>query len=88
MEEEYRGPMLHRGRKGLMMMMMMMVVVVVVVVMMVMVMMMMMMLIMDIVVHQNIRVSDVIVSDIFDPDHLPIFHILDRTKIRKSLGPY
>jgi hypothetical protein len=36
-----------------------------------------------IVVHQNIRVSDVIVSDIFVSDHLPIvFHILDHVKIR------
>jgi hypothetical protein len=37
----------------------------------------------DIVVHQNMRVSDVIVSDIFDSDHLPItFQILDHVKIR------
>jgi hypothetical protein len=36
-----------------------------------------------IVVHQNIRVSGVIVSDILDSDHLPIvFHILDRVNIR------
>jgi endonuclease/exonuclease/phosphatase family metal-dependent hydrolase len=36
-----------------------------------------------IVVHQNIRVPDVIVSDILDSDHLPIiFHILDHVKIR------
>jgi hypothetical protein len=40
----------------------------------------------DIVVHQNIRVSDVIVSDILDSDHLPIiFHILDHVKIRTLL---
>jgi hypothetical protein len=38
--------------------------------------------VLDIVVHQNIRVSDVIVSDILDTDHLPIlFHILDHVKI-------
>jgi hypothetical protein len=28
--------------------------------------------VLDIVVHKNIRVSDVIVSDILDSDHLPI----------------
>jgi hypothetical protein len=39
--------------------------------------------VLDIVVHQSIRVSDVIVSDILDSDHLPIiFHILDHVKIR------
>jgi hypothetical protein len=37
----------------------------------------------DIVVHTNIRVSDVIVSDILDSDHLPVvFHILDRVKVK------
>jgi hypothetical protein len=42
----------------------------------------------DIVVHQNIRVSDVIVSDILDSDHLPvIFHILDHIKIRNIREP-
>jgi hypothetical protein len=36
--------------------------------------------VLDIVVHQNIRVSDVIVSDIFDSAHLPIvFNILDHS---------
>jgi hypothetical protein len=40
------------------------------------------------VVHQNIRVSDIIVSDISDSDHLPmIFHILDHVKIRNSSEP-
>jgi hypothetical protein len=35
------------------------------------------------IVHKTIRVSDVIVSDILDSDHLPIvFHILDHVKIR------
>jgi hypothetical protein len=38
--------------------------------------------VLDIVVLQNIRVSDVIVSDILDSDHLPIiFDILDHVKI-------
>jgi hypothetical protein len=40
--------------------------------------------VLDIVVHKNMRLSNVIVSDILDSDHLPIiFHILDhvRTKI-------
>jgi hypothetical protein len=42
----------------------------------------------DIVVHQNIRVSDVIVSDILDSDHLPIIlHILDQVKIRNLSEP-
>jgi hypothetical protein len=39
--------------------------------------------ILDIVVRQNIRVSDVIVSDILDSVHLLIiFHILDHVRIR------
>jgi hypothetical protein len=29
--------------------------------------------VLDIVVHQNVRLSKVIVSDVLDPDHLPIF---------------
>jgi hypothetical protein len=34
--------------------------------------------VLDIVVHKDIRISNVIVSDILDSDHLPIvFHILD-----------
>jgi hypothetical protein len=42
----------------------------------------------DIVVHQNIRVSDAIVSDILDSDHLQIiFHILDHVKIRNLSDP-
>jgi hypothetical protein len=37
--------------------------------------------VLDIVVHQNIRVSDVEVSDILDSDHLPIvFHMMDNCK--------
>jgi hypothetical protein len=44
--------------------------------------------VLDIVVHQNISVSDIIVSDILDPDHLPvIFHILDHVKIRNLSEP-
>jgi hypothetical protein len=44
--------------------------------------------VLDIVVHQNIRVSDVIVSDILDSDHLPvIFHTLDHVKIRNISDP-
>jgi hypothetical protein len=44
--------------------------------------------VLDVVVHQNIRVSDVIVSDILDSDHLPvIFHILDHVKIRNLSDP-
>jgi hypothetical protein len=42
----------------------------------------------DIVVHQNIRVSYVTVSDILDSDHLPIiFHILEHVKIRNLSEP-
>jgi hypothetical protein len=38
--------------------------------------------VLDIVVHQNVGVSDVIVSDILDSDHLPIiFYVLDHVKI-------
>jgi hypothetical protein len=44
--------------------------------------------VLDIVVHQNIRMSDAIVSDILDSDHLPIiFHILDHVKIRNLSDP-
>jgi hypothetical protein len=44
--------------------------------------------VLDIVVHQNIRLSEVIVSDILDSDHLPIlFHILDYVKIRNVSEP-
>jgi hypothetical protein len=42
----------------------------------------------DIVVHQSIRVSDVIVFDILDTDHLPIiFHIVDHVKFRNLPEP-
>jgi hypothetical protein len=44
--------------------------------------------VLDIAVHKNIRVSDVIVSDILDSDHLPIvFHILHHVKIRNLSEP-
>jgi hypothetical protein len=44
--------------------------------------------VLDIVVHQNVRLSEVIVSDILDSDHLPIiFHILDHVKIRDLSTP-
>jgi hypothetical protein len=44
--------------------------------------------VLDIVVHKNIRVSDVIVSDYLDSDHLPIlFHILDHAKVRNLSEP-
>jgi hypothetical protein len=34
--------------------------------------------VLDIVVHQNVRLSQVVISDVLDSDHLPIvFHILD-----------
>jgi hypothetical protein len=45
-------------------------------------------ILLDIVVQQNIRVSDVIVYDILDSDHLPIiFHILDHVKRGKLPEP-
>jgi hypothetical protein len=44
--------------------------------------------VLDIVVHQNIRLSGVIVSDILDSDHLPIlFHILDHVETRNPSEP-
>jgi hypothetical protein len=44
--------------------------------------------VLDILVHQNIGVSDVIVSDILDSDHLRIiFHILDHVKIWNLADP-
>jgi hypothetical protein len=44
--------------------------------------------VLDIVVHQNTRMSNVKVSDILDSDHLPvIFHILDHVKIRYLSDP-
>jgi hypothetical protein len=44
--------------------------------------------VLDIVVHKNIRLSHVIVSDILDSDHLPIlFHILDHVRTNKISAP-
>jgi hypothetical protein len=44
--------------------------------------------VLDTVVHEIIRVSDIIVSDILDSDQLPIlFHILDHVKIRNLSDP-
>jgi hypothetical protein len=41
-----------------------------------------------IVVHKNIRLSNIIVSDILDSDHLPIiFHILDHVRTQDVLAP-
>jgi hypothetical protein len=41
--------------------------------------------VLDIVVHKNIRLSDVIVSDILDWGHLPItFHILDHVRTKQN----
>jgi hypothetical protein len=44
--------------------------------------------VLDIVVHKNIRLSCVIVSDILDSDHLPImFHILDHARTKQISKP-
>jgi hypothetical protein len=44
--------------------------------------------VLDIVVHRNIRLSNVIVSYILDSDHLPIvFHILDHVRTTKLSEP-
>jgi hypothetical protein len=44
--------------------------------------------VLDIVVHKNIRLSNVIVSDILDSDHLPIiFHILDHVRTKNVSPP-
>jgi hypothetical protein len=44
--------------------------------------------VLDIVVHKNIRVSNVIISDISDSDHLRIvFYILDHVKIKNISEP-
>jgi hypothetical protein len=43
--------------------------------------------VLDIVVHQNIRLTHVTVSDILDSDYLPIvFHIVDHVTTKKTLG--
>jgi hypothetical protein len=44
--------------------------------------------VLDIVVHKNIRLSNVIVSDILDTEHLPIiFHILDHVRTKTISAP-
>jgi hypothetical protein len=44
--------------------------------------------VLDIVVHENIRLSDAIVSDILDSDHLPIiFNILDHVRTKQLSKP-
>jgi hypothetical protein len=44
--------------------------------------------VLDIVVLKNIRLSDVIVSDILDSDHLPIMlHILDHVRAKQISKP-
>jgi hypothetical protein len=44
--------------------------------------------VLDIVVHKNIRLSDVTVSDILDSDHLPImFHVLDHVRTKQISKP-
>jgi hypothetical protein len=44
--------------------------------------------VLDIVVHMNIRLSNVIVSDNLDSDHLPmIFHILDHVRTTNLSEP-
>jgi hypothetical protein len=45
--------------------------------------------ILDIVVHKNIRLSNVIVSDILNSYHLPIiFHILDHVRTKNVSTPH
>jgi hypothetical protein len=44
--------------------------------------------VLDIVVHKNTELSNVIVSDILDSDHLPIlFDILDHVRIQNFSAP-
>jgi hypothetical protein len=42
----------------------------------------------DIILHKHVRLSEVIVSDILDSDHLTIvFHLLDHIRTRNRSGP-
>jgi hypothetical protein len=42
----------------------------------------------DTVMHNNVRLSEVIVSDILESDHLPIiFHLLNHVRIRNLSDP-
>jgi hypothetical protein len=44
--------------------------------------------VLDIVVHKNVRLSEVIASDILDSDHLPIiFHLLGHIRSRSLSDP-
>jgi hypothetical protein len=44
--------------------------------------------VLDTVVHQNVRLSEVTVTDILDSDHLPIiFSILEPVRMREALDP-
>jgi hypothetical protein len=44
--------------------------------------------VLDIVVHENVRLSEIMVSDILDSDHPPIiFHLLDHIGTKKLLNP-
>jgi hypothetical protein len=44
--------------------------------------------VLDIVVHKNVRLSEVIISDIIDSDHLPtVFQLLDHVKSRSLSDP-
>jgi hypothetical protein len=44
--------------------------------------------VLDIVVHQNIRLSHVILSDILDSDHLPIvFHVMEHVTTKRLSEP-
>jgi hypothetical protein len=44
--------------------------------------------VLDIVVHKNVRLLEIIVSDILDSDHLPIiFHLLDHVRTRHLSDP-
>jgi hypothetical protein len=42
----------------------------------------------DIVIHQNVRLSDISLSEVMDSDHLTVFfHILDSVSARDSSAP-
>jgi len=44
--------------------------------------------VLDIVVHQNVRLSEITVSDTLDSDHLPIiFHIMEHVRTGGDFSP-
>jgi hypothetical protein len=43
--------------------------------------------VLNIVVHKNFWLSEVIVSNILDSDHLPVFHLLGHVRTRNLSGP-